>query len=73
MQAARIARDVEAMLADGELDRAVYCSEDLRTAAADAPGDVARELDVLGDAFARERLGEAKSATRRLLSLLASP
>lgn len=71
--AARIARDVDAILADGELDRAAYSYDDLRAAAIDsASSEIAREVARLGDAFAREQLAPAQSATRRLVALLAS-
>ena len=67
-----IARDLEAMLSDGELDRAAYSFDDLRAAVADSSSDVARQLAALGDAFTHDRIGDARTATQRLLTLLAS-
>jgi hypothetical protein len=68
--AGRIARDLDAMLDDGEIDRAAYNFEDLRAAAAPATIEVARELACLADALAREQLRTAQEAARRLHDLL---
>jgi hypothetical protein len=70
--ATRIAHDLDAMLADGELDRAAYSFDDLRAAAgASAESEVTRELALLADSLARERLTAARGAMRRLVALLA--
>lgn len=69
--AARIAHDLDAMLADGELDRAAYGFDDLRSAAGtSAPSEVTRELALLADALAREQLTAARAAMGRLVALL---
>jgi hypothetical protein len=68
--AVRIARDLDAMLDDGELDRAAYSFEDLRAATATATAEVAGALAQLADALAREQLGPAQTAARRLVGLM---
>jgi hypothetical protein len=68
-----LTRDLRAMLADGELDRASYNLPDLRDALAlRAVGDqaVAAALQDLDAAFGQERLPQARGALDRLLSLL---